>query len=184
MDGVLDEDPRLKLPEQYHDLAPAFSRKDAVSLPPRRPGINLEIDLQDGAKAPYRKHYPASSLDNDTIKKWLDTQLENGTIRRSSSASSLPVIMVRKPGGGLRVCIDYRALNTLTVKNRYPIPKINETLALLAGKRYFTKLDIIRAFNRIRIAEGYEWLTAFSTRYGQYECMVMLFGLCNAPAIF
>jgi hypothetical protein len=76
------------------------------------------------------------------------------------------VIVVKKPSGGLRVCVDYRPVNEMTIKSKYPIPLIRETLARLSGKRIFTKLEIIAAFNRIRVAEGYEWMTAFNTRYG------------------
>ena len=80
--------------------------------------------------------------------------------------------------------VDYRALNAITVKNRYPIPLINETLGKLSQAKRFTKLDVITAFNRLRVKEGHEWLTAFNTRYGQFEYLVMPFGLCNAPGTF
>ena len=91
---------------------------------------------------------------------------------------------MKKPGGGIRVYIDYRAPNQMTIKSRYPIPLIGETLGRLTKAKTFTKLDIIHAFNRIRIKEGHEWLTAFNTRYGQFEYLVMPFGLCNAPGTF
>lgn len=86
----------------------------------------------------------------------MDGQLELGNIRNSNSLAAALVLIVRKPGGGLRICLDYRALNALTVKSRYPIPLIQDTLNRLAGKKWFTKLDVIAAFNRIRIAEGDE----------------------------
>lgn len=91
---------------------------------------------------------------------------------------------MRKPEGGLRVCVDYQALNAITEKSRYPIPNINETLSRLGRAKIFTKLDVVAAFNRIRIKEGHEYLTAFNTRYGQFEYLVMPFGLCNAPGTF
>ena len=94
------------------------------------------------------------------------------------------MLLVRKPNGGLRFCVDYRALNKITVKNQYSIPLINKTLGKLSSAARFTKLDIIHAFNRIRIKKGQEWLTAFNTRYGQFEYLVMPFGLCNAPGTF
>jgi len=93
-------------------------------------------------------------------------------------------LFVKKPGGGLRFCVDYRRLNDITIKNRYPIPLIQETLARLSKAVVYTKLDIIAAFNRIRMAGGEEWKTAFRTRYGLYEYNVMPFGLCNAPSTF
>ena len=118
------------------------------------------------------------------MKKYIDEHLGKGFIRPSSSAAASPILLVRKPGGGLRFCIDYRALNAVTVKNRYPIPLISETLGKLAGSVRYTKLDVIHAFNRIRMKEGHKWLTAFNSRYGQFEYLVMPFGLCNAPGTF
>jgi transposase InsO family protein len=175
-----------KLPACYHDLADAFSKHDAKQLPLWRPGIDHEIHLKPEGKAkpPFRKPYAMHNMANDAIKKWIDEQLAAGSIRKSNSPCASPVIVVKKPSGGLRVCVDYRPVNEMTIKNKYPIPLIKETLARMAGKRIFTKLDIIAAFNRIRIAEGHEWLTAFNTRYGQFECLVMPFRLCNALATF
>ena len=83
-----------------------------------------------------------------------------------------PVLLVKKPGGGLRVCVDYRAVNAIT-KNRSPIPQIRETLARIGRAKYFSTLDVIAAFNQLRIKEGDEWKTAFTTRYGTYEYMVV-----------
>jgi hypothetical protein len=88
------------------------------------------------------------------------------------------------PGGGIRVCVDYRALNEINIKNWYPIPLVTETLDRLSKAKVFSKFDIIHTFNRIRMKEGQEWLTAFNTRYGQFEYLVMPFGLCKAPATF
>ena len=118
------------------------------------------------------------------MKKHIDEHLGKGFIRPSLSAAASPILLVRKLGGGLRFCIDYRALNAVTVKNRYPIPLISETLGKLAGAVKYTKLDVIHAFNRIRMKEGYKWLTVFNSKYGQFEYLVMPFGLCNAPGTF
>ena len=107
-----------------------------------------------------------------------------GFIRPSTSLYAALVLIVKKPNGGLRVYIDYRALNTLTIKNRNASPLIRETLAKLYTARLYSKFDIIAAFNEIRIHEGNEQKTAFLTRYGLYEYVVMPFGLCNAPATF
>ena len=90
------------------------------------------------------------------MKKYIDEHLGKGFIRPSSSAAASPILLVRKPGGGLRFCIDYRALNAVTVKNRYPIPLISETLGKLARSVRYMKLDVIHAFNRIRIKEGHK----------------------------
>ena len=179
-----DQDPKEKLPSAYHRWEHVFSRHAADELPPLRPGIDHEIKLKGEKQPPYRRPYNMSASENEVIKKWIDEQLEKGNIQKSNSPAASPVLVVRKPSGGLRVCVDYRALNELTVKSRYPIPLVNETLNKISGKKWFTKLDVIAAFNRIRIAQGDEWKTAFTTRYGQFECVVMPFGLCNAPGSF
>ena len=94
------------------------------------------------------------------------------------------MLFIKKPNGGLRLYVDYRALNALIVKNRYPLPLIYKTLDRLAKARYFIKLDIIATFNRIRVAKGDEYLTAFRIWYGLFEYLVMPFGLTNAPSTF
>jgi len=93
-------------------------------------------------------------------------------------------LFVKKSDGSLRLCVDYRGLNEITVKNRYPLPLIQETLARLSKAKWFTKLNLRGAYNLLRIAEGEEWKTAFRTRYGHFEHNVMPFGLTNAPASF
>jgi hypothetical protein len=95
--------------------------------------------------------------------KYLDNNLEKGFIRASSSPVASLVIFVKKPGGGLQFCVDYRGLNALTIKNRYPIPLLQETLSRLSKAKFYSKFNIIAAFNKLRIAEGDEWLTAFQT---------------------
>src|ERR1700742_367100 len=110
--------------------------------------------------------------------------LDKGWIRASSSAAGAPVLFAKKPGGGLRFCVDYRALNAITKHDRYPLPLIRETLRSLAKARWFTKIDVRAAFHPIRIKEGDEWKTAFRTRYGLFEWLVTPFGLTGAPATF
>ena len=94
------------------------------------------------------------------------------------------MLFIKKPGDGLRFCVDYRSLNAVTVKNRYPLPLILETLNRLSRAKIFTKLDTISAFNRLYIREGDESLTAFRTRFGLFEYLVIPFGLYNGPASF
>jgi Reverse transcriptase (RNA-dependent DNA polymerase) len=118
------------------------------------------------------------------LKKYLDDSLKKGFISPSTSQAASPVLFVKKPGGGLRFCVDYRALNAITVKDRYPLPLVTEILTRLSKAKYFTKLDVIAVFNRIRIADGDKWKTAFRTRYGLFEYNVVPFGLSNAPSAF
>lgn len=170
----------------YHEFAYCFSKQDAKELPPHRPSIDHEIKLKPGTTPPFSRPYRMSNQEDEVIAHWVQEQLAQKGIRRyeGRADASSPVLIVKKPGGGLRVCIDYRQVNERTIKSRYPIPLMQDTLNRIASKKYFTKLDVIAAFNRIRIAEGSEWLTAFTTRYGQFECLVMPFGLCNAPGTF
>jgi len=172
-----------KLPEEYREFADLFSRELSDKLPPRRP-YDHKIPLIPGAVPPFGPLYGMSQNELLVLKKYLEENLTKGFIRASSSPAAAPVIFVKKPSGGLRFCVDYRGLNSLTIKNRYPLPLIKETLARLARAKFFTKLDIIAAFNKVRIAKGEEWLTAFRTRYGLYEYLVMPFGLSNAPSSF
>jgi transposase InsO family protein len=176
-------DPRNILPSQYHDFLDAFSRPKADQLPPHRPGDH-RIDTMEGKDIPWGPMYNMSKEELLVLRKTLNEYLDKGFIRVSSSPAAAPVLFVRKPNGGLRFCVDYRALNAITKKDRYPLPLIKETLTSIGKARYFTKLDVIAAFHKIRIAEGDEWKTAFRTRFGLYEWMVTPFGLANAPSTF
>ena len=175
---------KKRLPDYLHDLIDAFDYRQADKLPEHSPSDH-QIILHHGENPPFvRKYRPMSRQELEAIRLYIEDLTAKGHIRPSSSSAAAPILLVHKPGGGLRVCIDYRGLNAITIKNRYPIPNIVETLNRLQGCKYFTKLDIIAAFNRIRIAAGDEWKTSFSTRYGQFEYLVMPFGLCNAPGTF
>jgi len=100
------------------------------------------------------------------------------------SGRALPIIFVKKKDGKLRQCVDYRARNEVTRKDRHPLPLISEAIDRLGGAKYFTKLDIKDAYHNIRIREGDKWKTIVSTKLGTYEYLVMPFGLCNAPVAF
>ena len=117
-------------------------------------------------------------------KFYLQENLHKGFIKPSQSPYASPILFVAKPDGGLRCCIDFRKLNELTRKDRYPIPLIDETLARISEARIFTKLDIRQAFHRIRMDPASEELTTFRTRYGSYKCKVLPFGLTNGPATY
>ena len=118
------------------------------------------------------------------LKKFLDENLTKGFIRASSSPTASPILFVRKPGRNFRFCVNYKAFNAITVKNRYPLFLIQETLNRLTRAKYFTKLDIVAAFNKIRMAEGEKWKTVFRTKYGLFEFLIMNFGLCGTPSAF
>ncbi len=176
-------DPATKLPKQYHEYLDVFSKKEADTLPKHR-AYDHAINLKEGSLPPSSRLYGMSRNEMQELRRYLDENLTKGFIRASRSQAASPVLFVKKPGGGLRFCVDYRGLNAITIKNRYPLPLISETLNRLSRAKCFTKLDIISAFNRLRIREGDESLTAFRTRFGLFEYLVMPFGLCNGPASF
>jgi hypothetical protein len=172
-----------RLPLDYHDLVEAFIPANAETLPPHR-AFDHRIELEPGKSPPYYRARPMSPSELKAIRKYLDDHLQKGFIRPSNSPAAAPVLIARKPGGGIRICVDYRGLNNVTVKNRYPIPLIRETLDALCHAKVYTKLDITAAFNRIRIAPGDEWKSAFITRFGLFECLVANFGMTGAPSTF
>ncbi|KAH7492803.1 hypothetical protein FOMA001_g2147 [Fusarium oxysporum f. sp. matthiolae] len=173
----------LRLPEELREFQDIFSPKEAEKLPPHRAGDH-HIELIPGGKLPFGPLYGMSREELTALREWLDENLRKGFIRPSSSPVASPVLFVKKPGGGLRFCVDYRALNNITVKDRYPLPLIKESLNNLSGMKYFSRIDIVSAFNNLRIEKGQEYLTAFRTRFGLYESLVMPFGLTGAPATF
>jgi transposase InsO family protein len=182
-------DPKQKLPDWMQDLADAFDRKEANRLPPHRPGIDHSIELekdQNGKEKelPWSPLYGMSKDELLVLRKTISDLTDKGFIRASSSSAAAPAIFVKKPGGGLRFVVDYRKLNEITKKDRYPLPLIQETLRTIAKAKWISKVDVIQAFHRIRIKEGDEHKTAFRTRYGSYEWLVTPFGLTGAPATF
>lgn len=178
-----------RLPTVYHEFIDVFDPVQADQLPPHRPGIDHEIPIENDANGkpkelPYGALYGMSREQLLVLRKTLTELLDKGFIRESKSSAAAPVLFVKKPGGGLRFCVDYRGLNAITRKDRYPLPLIKETLMSLARARHLTKLDVIAAFHKIRMAEGEEYKTAFRTRYGLFEWLVTPFGLTGAPATF
>ncbi|KAJ1590153.1 hypothetical protein NDA12_004621 [Ustilago hordei] len=145
---------------------------------------DLHLELIEGGKPPQGPLYLKGPKEMSELRRYLDENLEKGFIRPSKSLARSPVLFIPKKDGGLRLCVDYRGLNEITVKNRAPLPLIEEQLFLLRKARIYTKLDLRAAYNLIRIAKGDEWKTAFGTQLGLYEYLVMPFGLANAPAHF
>jgi hypothetical protein len=168
-------DPRKKLLAHYHDHLLTFDRQEAeILLPLRGPGIDHAIELEKGPdgrepEIPWGPLYNMSRDELLVLRKTLTGYLDKGFIRVSNSSAATPVLFAHKPGGGLRFCVDYRVLNKLTRKDRYPLPLIQETLRNLSEATVFTKLDVIMAFHRMRIAKGDKWKTAFRMRFGLYE---------------
>uniref|UniRef100_A0A096M8A1 Gypsy retrotransposon integrase-like protein 1 n=1 Tax=Poecilia formosa TaxID=48698 RepID=A0A096M8A1_POEFO len=171
------------VPAEYHDLAAVFSKDKALSLPPHRP-YDCAIDLLSGAPLPNSRLYNISRPERQTMEKYINDSLAAGIIRTSSSPLAAGFFFVGKKDGSLRPCIDYRGLNQITVKNKYPLPLLSSAFEPVHGATIFTKLDLRNAYHLLRIREGDEWKTAFKTPMGHYEYLVMPFGLSNAPAFF
>lgn len=178
---------RQAVPKIYHDFLDVFSKAQSDALPPHR-DVNHRIDLQDGKSPEELGHSPLykMSLDElEVVRQYITENLQKGFIEPSSAPWAAPILLVRKAGGsGWRFCVDYRKLNALTIKDRYPLPLIEETLTNLRKARFFTKLDIRQAFHRIRMRPEDEDLTTFKTRLGTYKYKVLPFGLCNGPSSF
>lgn len=171
------------MPPVYHDLAEVFSKHRALSLPPHRP-YDCAIDLLPGAAFPTSRLYNLSALERDAMETYITESLDSGIIRLSSSPLGAGFFFVAKKDKTLRPCIDFRGLNNITVKNKYPLPLINSAFEPLHGATIFSKLDLRNAYHLVRIREGDKWKMAFNTPLGHFEYLVMPFGLTNAPAVF
>ena len=172
------------VPKEYHHMWDVFEKGEKTTVPPHRPGVDLGIELEKGKEVPIKKIYPLSYDQIEKLHRYIRQNEARGWIRRVRAGRASPIMFVKKTDGKLRLCVDYRALNEISKKDRHPLPLISQALDRLAGAKYFTKLDIKNAYHNIRIKEGDEYKTAFSTMLGTYEYPVMPFGLCNAPAAF
>jgi len=169
-----------KLLKEFNDTFPTTLPN---GLPPER-RLDHAIDLIPGMEPPSRPVYRLSHYEMKELKVQLSDLLEKGFIQPSVSPFGAPVLFVHKKEGTLRLCVNYRALNKMTIKNRYPLPRIEDLLDRLVGAKYFSKLDLYSRYHQIQIKKEDIHKTAFRTRYGHYEFLVLPFGLTNAPATF
>ncbi|KAI2647554.1 Transposon Tf2-6 polyprotein [Labeo rohita] len=171
------------VPTEYLDLKEVFSKSRAASLPPHRP-YDCAIELLPGTSPPKGKLYSLSAPEREAMEKYISDSLAAGLICPSSSPAGAGFFFVKKKDGSLRPCIDYRGLNSITVKNTYPLPLMSSAFERLQGASIFSKLDLRNAYHLVRIREGDEWKNAFNTPRGHFEYLVMPFGLSNSPAVF
>ena len=176
-------DPAIKLPPELQKFFELFSHKKTKKLPPHKP-YDHEIKFIKNKQPGYGLLYSISQKEFQVFKKFLDENLAKGFIRASSFPTATPVLFVKKPGKGFRLCVNYKTFNAITVKYKYPLLLIQKTLDRLTKTKYFTKLDIVAAFNKIKMAESEKWKTFFRTRYGFFESLIMNSGFCGAPSSF
>ncbi|KAK3556652.1 hypothetical protein QTP70_011930 [Hemibagrus guttatus] len=177
------ENRSVDIPACYSRFWDVFCPRKASKLPPHRPW-DCAIDHVPGEPVPRGRIYSLSLPEEKAMEEYIAEALAQGYIRPSTSPAASSFFFVAKKDGGLRPCIDYRALNKITVKFRYPLPLVPAALERLRGATVFSKLDLRSAYNLIRIREGDEWKTAFVTPTGHYEYLVMSYGLANAPSVF
>ena len=177
-------DKPFEIPKEYKKYEHLFKEETGAAALPKHQPWDHEIKLEPGTAPTFGPIYDLSEKELQALREYLDDYLEKGYIRESKSRAAHPILFVPKPNGKLRLCVDYRQLNNITVKNRYPLPGIGSLQQRLSKAKIFTKMDLRDGFHLVRIKEGDEWKTAFRTRYGLYEYQVMPFGLTNAPATF
>jgi hypothetical protein len=164
---------------EFPDVFP----EDLPGMPPDR-DVEFIIELQPGTTPISRRPYKIAPKELAELKVQLNELLDKGYIRPSSSPWGCPALFMKKKDQSLRLCVDYRPLNAITIKNKYPLPRIDILFDQLAGAKVFSKVDLRSGYHQIKICPEDVPKTAFSTRYGLYEYLVMSFGLTNAPAHF
>jgi hypothetical protein len=173
---------RLEDIHVVHEFSDVFP-DDLLGMPPER-AIEFKIELQPGTAPISKAPYKMSREELAELKIQLKDLLDKDFIRPSSSPWGCPALFVSKKDKGLRLCVDYRPLNAVTIKNKYPLPRIDILFDQLAGAQVFSNINLCSGYHQIKIHDEDIPKTAFSTRYGLYEYLVMSFRLTNAPAHF
>jgi hypothetical protein len=170
---------RIPIVCDYPDVFP----DELPGMPPDR-DIEFEIELQPGSAPISKRPYRMPPAELEELKRQLQELLDKGFIHPSTSPWGCPALFVKKKDENLRLCVDYRPLNAVTIKNKYPLPRIDVLFDQLVGAKVFSKIDLRSGYHQIKTRASNIPKTPFSTRYGLYEYLVMSFGLTNAPAYF
>jgi len=171
------------VPKKFLKWRKVFGKVESERMPTRKIWDH-SIDLKETFKPQKGKIYPLSKNEKEKVQNFVEDQLRKGYIRPSKSPQMSPVFFVGKKDGSKRMVIDYRNLNSQTVKNNYLLPLITELIDNMGSKRVFTKIDLRWGFNNVRIKEGDKWKRVFTIHIGSFELTVMFFGMKNSPAIF
>jgi hypothetical protein len=173
--------PSLEYFSVLHEFEDVF--QEVPGFPPRRE-IDFSIDLVPRATLVSKTPYRMRTLELKELQMQLEELLKKGYIRPSVSPWGALVLFVKKKDGTLSLCIEFRQLNKYTIKNKYPLPRIDDLFDQLRGENIFLKIDLRAGYHQVRIKEGDIYMTTFRTRYGHYEFVVVPFGLTNAPVVF
>ncbi|MCO5599478.1 hypothetical protein L7F22_053582 [Adiantum nelumboides] len=174
---------RQKLTHLLTEYSDVFISDLPPGLPPTR-DVQHRIDVLPGTKPMSKPPYRRSAGEAKEVESQLADYLARGFIRPSASPWTSPILLVKKKDGFMCMCIDYRGLNAITIKNKYPLPRVDELFDQLHGAQYFTKIDLCLRYHQVRILSEDISKTAFRTRFGHFEFLVMPFGLTNAPTTF